>query len=149
LDLARTGGGHLILLHVSPLPPNLPGDARVTEPGSSNAVPLEELLTRGAQRDLAALAEPLRAQGFSVETLVRTPGPGSPAEAILEAATETQAEVIVLGTHGRSGIAHLLLGSVAEKVLRGADVPVVSVRTTGEEPRGTREEALAEDELAG
>jgi len=60
-----------------------------------------------------------------VETLVRE---GSPRPAIVEAALELDCQLIVMGTHGRSGLAHLLLGSVAEYVVRNSKVPVLTVR---------------------
>lgn len=44
-------------------------------------------------------------------------------------AEETEAELIVIGTHGRTGLKHLLLGSVAESILRVADAPVLCVRS--------------------
>jgi universal stress protein A len=63
---------------------------------------------------------------------------GAPAAAIVKYATDHGIDLIVMGTHGRGGVAHLLLGSVAEKVVRTAPCPVLSVRepatpkTTGE-----------------
>lgn len=59
------------------------------------------------------------------ETLVRE---GSPRPAIVDAAVELNCQMIVMGTHGRSGLAHLLLGSVAEYVVRNSKVPVLTVR---------------------
>ena len=53
---------------------------------------------------------------------------GSPRPVIVEAAVELQCQIIVMGTHGRSGLAHLLLGSVAEYVVRYSKVPVLTVR---------------------
>ncbi|MBS0264175.1 MAG: universal stress protein [Planctomycetes bacterium] len=53
---------------------------------------------------------------------------GSPAREISKAATDEQADLIIVGTHGRGAIAHLLLGSVAEKVVRMAPCPVLTVR---------------------
>jgi len=52
----------------------------------------------------------------------------SAAEAIVETASELQCDLIVMGTHGRRGIKHMLLGSVAENVVRSVDVPVLTVR---------------------
>ena len=67
-------------------------------------------------------AERLREQGITVETAVRL---GNPAEEILEQTMARQAEVIVMSTHGRSGLARWALGSVAERVARAAPVPVL------------------------
>ncbi|MGK0298374.1 MAG: nucleotide-binding universal stress UspA family protein [Gammaproteobacteria bacterium] len=54
---------------------------------------------------------------------------GEPAAEMNSMATEVSADMIIIGTHGRSGIKHLLMGSVAESILRTADVPVLSVRS--------------------
>lgn len=53
---------------------------------------------------------------------------GSPRPVIVDAAVELDCQMIVMGTHGRSGLAHLLLGSVAEYVVRHSKVPVLTVR---------------------
>ena len=53
---------------------------------------------------------------------------GQPAAAILQAAADRAVDLIVLGTHGRRGVAHLMLGSVAEQVVRSAPCPVLTVR---------------------
>lgn len=54
---------------------------------------------------------------------------GDPADEILAAARQGNCDLIVLGTHGRTGLARLLMGSVAEKVLRNASCPVLTVKT--------------------
>jgi nucleotide-binding universal stress UspA family protein len=54
---------------------------------------------------------------------------GDPATGILEVARETSCDMIVMGTHGRTGLRRLLMGSVAEKVMHGAICPVVTVKT--------------------
>jgi universal stress protein A len=61
---------------------------------------------------------------------------GDPAETILKAARQVQADLIVMATHGRHGLMHLFLGSVVENVLRRAPCPVLAIRaqTTGREP---------------
>ena len=53
---------------------------------------------------------------------------GNPASVIVETAAETNAEVVVMGTHGRTGFSRLVMGSVAEEVLRGSPCPVLTVR---------------------
>ena len=59
------------------------------------------------------------------EVLIRE---ASPRPAIVDAALELDCQMIIMGTHGRSGLAHLLLGSVAEYVVRNSKVPVLTVR---------------------
>ncbi len=57
-------------------------------------------------------------------------------EEILAAAAETQADLIVMGTHGRRGFVHALLGRVAERVVRMSPVPVLTVRSPSNRPGG-------------
>lgn len=72
----------------------------------------------------AKWANKARGEGLDVETVARE---ADAAELILEAAQEHGAFMIVVGTHGRTGLRRLLMGSVAEAVLRGADRPVLVV----------------------
>jgi nucleotide-binding universal stress UspA family protein len=60
---------------------------------------------------------------------------GEPASVILEVAREIGADLIVMGTHGRTGLRHLLMGSVAEQVVRGAPCPVLTLRTSAITPQ--------------
>jgi nucleotide-binding universal stress UspA family protein len=146
VELAKLHGSELELLHVSELPPNLPLDTLVTPASGAGTVRVDEYTTRGARQQLEAIAGPLRRAGFAVSTRAIT---GDVAERILALTTEIGADALVLGTHGRKGLSHLLLGSVAEKVIRGAPVPVVCVRTPTREATPTPEESDLEDELAG
>jgi nucleotide-binding universal stress UspA family protein len=82
-------------------------------------------LRRDAEARLAALAAPGAEPGPKLETRLDD---GPPARRILEVAAETGADLVVLGTHGRTGLPRLLLGSVADRLVRQADVPVVTVR---------------------
>src|SRR5688572_10829020 len=63
--------------------------------------------------------------GLELKHLVTHCLPGNPAAEIVWLAARLDAEMIVLGTHGRTGVSHLLLGSVAEKVMRTARCPVL------------------------
>jgi universal stress protein A len=65
--------------------------------------------------------------GLTVETRAAQ---GMPAEAIVAVAREEGCEMIVMGTHGRTGLLHLVLGSVAEQVVRSAPCPVLTVRSS-------------------
>jgi universal stress protein A len=67
----------------------------------------------------------LATHGFIVDTAVIT---GPPARAIVEHASAGHFDLIVMGTHGRTGLSHALLGSVAERVVQKAPCPVLTVR---------------------
>jgi len=149
LSLAERDHGTLTLVHVSPLPPNLPPAAMVTPPGATDRVRIDEYTTRGARSRLDAIATPLRDRGFDVRTIAVAAPSGDVAEELLRVVAELGADAIVVGTHGRTGLSHLLLGSVAEKVIRRATVPVVTIRSHSPEAQLTREECVADDELAG
>jgi len=76
--------------------------------------------------NLERSAATLREQGLSVETVVRE---GYPATAIEEEARTRHADLVVIGTRGHSGLKHLLLGSIAERVVQKAPCPVLAVKT--------------------
>jgi nucleotide-binding universal stress UspA family protein len=82
---------------------------------------------REALAYLTSLAKEMETKGLRVETVVRR---GEPASEILNAARLVSADLIAMTTHGRTGPARLLFGSVAEGVLRQADIPVFLMRQT-------------------
>jgi nucleotide-binding universal stress UspA family protein len=99
------------------------------EPGSFMTMPglnLDEI-QESAERALATIIDPQWPQ----EKVIRATRRGAPYDEIVRYAAENQIDLIVLGTHGRSGIPHILLGSVAEKVVRRAGCPVLTVRPEG------------------
>jgi nucleotide-binding universal stress UspA family protein len=89
---------------------------------------------------VAGLAGEMRAKGVRVNTRVRR---GQPVEQILAAAREEAADLIAMTTHGRTGPARLLFGSVAEGVLRHADIPVFLMRQTEREVARRRREVIS------
>ncbi|WP_437318663.1 universal stress protein [Sorangium sp. So ce385] len=115
-DLGARLGQKVVLLHVYQLPV-------YTYPG------LEPALMPGFHAEVSAAAsravQQLSARTGGLETALRE---GDPATEILAAAEEQRAAMIVMGTHGRRGISHLFLGSVAEQVIRKSSVPVLTVR---------------------
>ncbi|WP_144921286.1 universal stress protein [Halorubrum salsamenti] len=103
-------------------------------------------LLRDDANEAVAEVESLAAEtDLGVETAVAE---GSPSKEIIRYAEGNDCDLIVMGTHGRGGIDRLLLGSVAEKVVRGSSVPVLTVRLDGEIPEGgaVESEAPAESE---
>ncbi|OYR43280.1 MULTISPECIES: universal stress protein [unclassified Halorubrum] len=90
-----------------------------------------ELLRGDAEEAVAAVEELAEETVVDVETAVVE---GSPSREIIRYAEGNGCDLVVMGTHGRGGIDRLLLGSVAEKVVRGAAVPVLTVRIDGDVP---------------
>jgi nucleotide-binding universal stress UspA family protein len=125
LRYARAFDAPLVLLHVVDPPRGIPLDSVVHPPGAP-AVTVAEALRRDATKH----SESLRAAVERSEVPARTRVEFGPiAQKILEVASEVRASMIVMGTHGRTGLVRLTLGSVAETVIRRAEVPVVTVRT--------------------
>jgi nucleotide-binding universal stress UspA family protein len=84
-----------------------------------------ESARKWVEEELEKWAGAARSKGISVRTLVRT---GSPYQEIVNLATDERADLVAMGTHGRSGVSRLLLGSVADRVIRLAPCPVLTVR---------------------
>jgi nucleotide-binding universal stress UspA family protein len=91
-------------------------------------IPYESLapLAARAQEPLEDLLASLRRACAETTGLVKL---GRAADEILAAAAEIHADLVVMGTHGRRGLAHAVMGSVAERVVRASPVPVLTVRT--------------------
>ena len=123
--LARALRAHLYLVHVVP-----ENDVRlltaICQHLESSITPtrLTEVFYAEADTRLAQLVEEAHAADVVQERLVVT---AEPAEAIMSWAAAKQAQLIILGTHGRRGIEHFLMGSVAERVLRQAPCAVLVV----------------------
>ena len=78
-----------------------------------------------AEHELARIIQHLQDGRLEARSLLRH---GPAAEMILEAAASERAGLIVMGTHGRTGMTHVLMGSVAQHVVRSAPCPVLTVR---------------------
>lgn len=100
------------------------------EPGTAFGLPQNYLvdLKLGAEKALDNL---LPAEWTKGKVVVRATRMGNPFVEIVRYAREHDCDLIVIGTHGRSGLTHVLLGSVAEKVVRKAPCPVLTVRPEG------------------
>jgi universal stress protein A len=123
MDYAKALNSRLLVLHVVDLWAGIPAyDEGVYVYIREAIARLEETATA----KLEELAKTCRDSGASVTALCKT---GVPAEAIVQMAEEQGAGLIIMGTHGWTGLKHVLLGSVAEKVLRTAQCPVMVVRS--------------------
>jgi nucleotide-binding universal stress UspA family protein len=116
-SVARDHGARLIVLHV--LQPPL-----ATLGGYPAVPPLPEGLgEQDVERQLRAMKPPR--PGVSVEHRLLV---GTPVALILDVARSVPCDLIVMGTHGRKGLGRLLMGSVAEEVVRNAPCPVLTVK---------------------
>ncbi len=118
-EFAQRFGSALILLHVVEKAPFIAG--LETNP----MVLSEKEVAQRARMELGLLVQRELAGQTSVQTLVRT---GKPFNEINQAAAEEKADLIIISTHGYTGLKHTLLGSTAERVIRHAPCAVLVVR---------------------
>lgn len=124
-DEAVAHGGELLLLHVIDLPPAFGPNTTVTLTPGDPPVGIRDYALISATEHLRDLASRLEADGVVVTTFVRV---GHAVQEILRLTGEHEVDTIVMGTHGRSGLGHLFVGSVAERVVRASPVPVLTTR---------------------
>jgi len=120
LEMAKRDHARLFLLHVLTPPSPFLGDEL-----PASYIDLEVRARREVERQLAALVAQVKKAGVRIEAKVTE---GVPGEQILRAARRQHADVIVIGTHGRTGLGRIFMGSVAERVLQRATCPVLTVR---------------------
>jgi nucleotide-binding universal stress UspA family protein len=124
--LARKFDAHVHLLHVVEDP--LAAGVWSSEVYTAEIAGLQVNLVRDAEE---RLRRSVPDDAGAVSTEVRT---GHAARQIIETARDTHADLIVMGTRGRTGVAHVIMGSVAERVVRLAPCPVLTLRAEALEP---------------
>lgn len=125
VELAQKFAAEIIVVHVDqPLAPVMVSELNPgLDVGTMNRIAEEQRLL--ALRELDQTTARLREQGLKARSLMRV---GAPFLEIINAAVSEGTDLIVMGTHGRSGLAHVLMGSVAERVVRKAPCPVLTIR---------------------
>jgi len=123
--LTRRTGGTIDVIHAWRLPAFVPPESVVGTVGAAGE-PLVDLMQANAEAAMRKLVESARSEGIEItDARILL---GNPAAVIVEQAGSGGYDLIVLGTHGRSGLSHALIGSVAERVVRLSPVPVLTVR---------------------
>jgi len=125
-DVARKYGAEITVLHVDqPLAPVIasPDLGPAMDVGAMSRIAEEQRVL--AQRELDKIVQKFRDDGLKAKSLLKV---GSPFLEILHAAQTENADLVVVGTHGRTGLAHVLMGSVAERVVQKCHVPVLTIR---------------------
>ena len=123
-QIARDTDATIYLLHVAQVLPAI---------GAPDATEASKGRTEDdARRRLQKMADD-RLAGLKSEVVTRVAGPGEVARAVLEVATELDTDLILLKTHGRTGLAHFIMGSVAEQIVRRAHCAVLTLTSTAKE----------------
>lgn len=130
LDLAAATGAAVHLLSVVDT-----ADLGLTTPPDIELEEVRSSIRSAAERAVADLADRADERGIGATTAIRV---GDPSQEILDAGEAMGADLVVMGTHGRTGLAHVLLGSTAERVVRRATVPVLTVRDSESERESSR-----------
>jgi nucleotide-binding universal stress UspA family protein len=132
-SLARKFGASMICLHViEPIVPTV-GYSGMTEP--LPIADITEQLEDSAERELPKLAECEECEGIDIEELIVH---GEAASEIVRVARERQVDLIVIASHGRTGLGRILFGSTAEAVVRHASCPVLVVKPSQDQELATK-----------
>ena len=116
--LAKQFGADLLLVHIVPAIPDLPSSVSILKEGQ-----YDEALQKDAATRLAEMAQELSQRGIKAKSTLGTAN--DTAMEIIRIANENAADLIVIATHGLTGLHHLVFGSVTEKVLRDSQCPVL------------------------
>lgn len=144
LTLARALGAEVSVLHVVALPPGLDARVAVQPEAGTPALPLRDYVEAADRRELERVVAAFRDAGVPVSMAVEV---GSIAETIADVGRRSAADLIVVGTHGRTGIRRVVLGSVAARLLTLTPVPVLVARHDAEDTiPDADEQALVEAE---
>ena len=122
VDVARAFDGSIVLFHAFD-----PAQNAVAASSTQGAMTMVALDEGAVRRSLDETLGEVRALWPRCEALLRV---GPPSEEILKAIHRVGADLVVMATHGRSGVLHALVGSVAERIVRSSPVPVLTVRAT-------------------
>jgi nucleotide-binding universal stress UspA family protein len=122
-DLAYSQGAELILLTVGANPAL---EFVFSDPGLAQSAVLEQ--EERSKNYIGEIERQLKSAGFKTSTVLRV---GSVAEVILGVAEELGVDCIAMSTHGRTGPARWLLGSIAERVVHNSKIPVLLIRASG------------------
>src|SRR3954468_19841524 len=124
-DEAKLHGAKLVLLHVIDLPHQLQPDTVIVPDATGAPINVKDYAMSSADAHVKDIAQRLARDSVQATPFVRF---GNPVEEIIKMIDEHSIDLIVMGRHGRTGLQHLLVGSVAERVVRTSKVPVLTVR---------------------
>ncbi len=132
VDLARAFNAGLILIYV--------GDKAAQDVATEFPLGLDDSMVTAERERISTILNTADQAELHPEFVICS---GSPATEIVRCADEREIDLIVMGTHGRGGVSHMLLGSVAEKVIRTAPCPVLVVRASAVASEATADDSRA------
>ena len=121
LSLTRKYQARLLIVHII----NVPVDLRGFYVPHISFEKLEQEIEEGAKKMMEKFCREQLGDYGNYETFLL---PGIPYDEIIKKAEEQSADLIIMGTHGRTGLDHVLFGSTAEKVVRKSAIPVMTIR---------------------
>ena len=124
-DEAKLHGSTIVLLHVIDLPHQLSPDSVIVPPETNAPISVKEYAIQSAEAHLQDIIGRLAQDGATATGVVKI---GVPVDEINQTIDEQQIDLVVMGTHGRTGLRALMTGSVAERVVRSSKVPVLTIR---------------------
>ena len=125
-EMAEKFGSQVVVVYVNTSIQHLPSPHVEAAEITFDTVAYEKRLAKEARANLADVANSIFPEGVEPKLEVRI---GQPAQEILEAAHDEDVDAIFMATHGRTGLKHIVFGSVAERVVSRADCPVLTVRS--------------------
>jgi nucleotide-binding universal stress UspA family protein len=120
-QLKEGGSETVIVLHVI----NERGMRAIERYASGNSVEIEQRIMDDAKQELKVIEDDLKKSGFKVKTMIRR---GVPLQEILKAEEDEDISVMVIGSHGKTNLEEIFLGSVSEKVARRCKSPVLIIK---------------------
>jgi nucleotide-binding universal stress UspA family protein len=124
-DESKLHGARLLLLHVIDFPTAIKPETVIVPDATGAPNNVREYAVSAAETHLEDIVARLAKDGVTATSFIRV---GNPIDEITRFIDEEKVSLVVMGTHGRTGLAHLLVGSVAERVVRMATCPVLTVR---------------------
>ena len=123
IELAQNLSSKLILVHVISPIPVVPTPSH---PSEFNLASYREMLEESSGKTMDTIIEDNIPHDLEYEKIIKS---GDPAQEIDKVAEEKDVDLMVISTHGRSGLQHLLFGSVAEKIIRHSACPVLTIKS--------------------
>jgi nucleotide-binding universal stress UspA family protein len=123
-ELAKHGDIEIIVINVHKPIPHLPTPRLQASEVTFDITEYEKHVIEDAKQNLADVSAKVLDEGVNARLEVRM---GTPAQEILKAAIEEEVDAILIATHGHTGLKHIVFGSVAQRVVRRANCPVVTI----------------------